>query len=204
METINSTPNPQKKSSKGIWIGVGVALFLCVVACGLAFFIFRNLGQRMTQQIENSNNPDQIEAVASKIATYQVPPGYSEQMALDLGLYRTVALVPDDSSKPMIMLMGYSQSMGADSQQMQEQLQKSFEQQVGMPGMTWTTVDEYKTTIRGQEVNVLVREGQAESVAFRQLVVVFEGENGTVMVMAQGDAASWDQEVIDEFLSSIQ
>ena len=185
-----------------IMIGVGAAVLFCLCACGVAYFAFRSLGQ----QLGHAGDPAYVSNVADKIAKYDIPPGYSEQMAIDLGLYRTVSLVAtEDSTKPMIMLMGYNQSMGVDNQQMQEQLQRSFEQQTGTPGMTWTTVDERKMTIRGQDVNVIIREGQINGgFTLRQLVAVFEGENGTVLIMIQGEAAGWDDDLINEFLASIQ
>lgn len=189
-----------------IWIGVGAAVFFCLIVCGVSYFAFRTLGDKIGQQIEQSDNPEHVSAVADKIASYKLPAGYTEQMAMDFGFYRTLALVPaNNPSKPMIMLMGYNQSMGANSQQMQEQMQRSLEQQSGTPGMKWTTVDEHKVTIRGQEVNVVEREAQIQGgYALRQLFTIFEGKNGTVMIMIQGDTNDWDQKQIDEFLSSIQ
>ena len=59
-------------------------------------------------------------------------------------------------------------------------------------------------TIRGQEVNVIVREGRGNNLVMRQLVTAFEGKNGTVLVMIQGNASGWDEALINEFLSSIQ
>jgi len=203
--SLNPAPAAPAKKNNNVLIALGVIAALCLCACVIGFFVFRNLGQKIGQQIENSSDPTQVAAVRSKIASYNLPSGYSEQMALDLGMYRILALVPSNPSKPMIMLMGYNQSLGANQQQMQDQLQQTFEQQTGTPGMTWTTVDEHKATIRGQEVNVVVREGTTSSgISMRQMVTAFEGENGTVLIMAQGDASGWDQALLDTFLASIK
>jgi hypothetical protein len=198
-----TTGNPNK--NRNIWIGVGIAAFLCICACGIGILALNVFGKQLGQQIENSSDPAQIEAVKSQIASYDIPAGYSEQMALDLGMYRMLALVSSNPAKPMIMLMGYNQSLGANDQQMQEQLQRSFEQQLGTPGMTWRTIEERTMTIRGQEVIMVVREGQTENgAAMRQMMTAFEGEHGTVLVMAQGLASAWDQDMLDEFLASIE
>jgi hypothetical protein len=207
---METTPTPTAPATGGnknrnLLIGLGIAAFVCLIACIVAFFAFRMVGKSFGEKIQASNDPAQIATVADKIAKFEPPAGYTEQMGVDLGFYRMLALVPDDTSKPMIMLLGYNQSMGADSQQMQDQMQRSLEQQTGTPGVSWTTVDERTMTIRGQQVQVTVREGKAEGgFAMRQLFTIFEGENGTVMVMAQGDSASWDEEAIDQFLASIQ
>ena len=187
-----------------IW--VGAAVLFCLFACGVGYFAFNALGKQITQQIEQSDDPARVAAVAEKIAEFEIPAGYSAQMAMDFGMYRTLALVSDeDPGKPMIMLMGYNQSMGANTEQMQEQMKRSFEQQFNTPGMTWTNAEERKMTIRGQEVNVVIRDGQVGGqVTMRQLMTVFEGKNGTVLVMIQGNVESWDDEMINKFLTSIQ
>lgn len=198
-----TTSNPNK--NRNIWIGVGIAAFVCICACGVAILALNVFSKQIGQQIENSSDPAQVEAVRSKIASYDLPAGYSEQMALDLGMYRMLALIPSNPAKPMIMLMGYNQSLGTNDQQMQEQMQRSFEQQVGTPGMTWKTVEERTITIRDQEVIMVVREGQTQDgSAMRQMMVAFEGEHGTALVMAQGIASAWDQDLLDEFLASIK
>jgi hypothetical protein len=198
------TPKPNN-TNRNILIALGAAVLFCICVCGVAFVAFRKFGEQISRQIENSDNPAQVESVRSKIASYNVPPGYTEQMALELGMYRMLALVPDDPAKPLIMLMGYNQGLGVDSQQMQQQLQRSLEQQANTPGLTWTTVEERAMTIRGQEILVVVREGATEDgLTMRQMMLAFEGENGTVIVMAQGDAANWDQGLLDDFLESIE
>jgi hypothetical protein len=185
-----------------IMIGVGAAVLFCLCAIGVSIFAFRTVVDKAKGLV--STDPNKIATVAEGIAQFDIPAGYAEQMSMDFGIYQIVIISDsNDSSKPMIMLMSYKSS-GVDAQQMQEQMQRSLEQQTGQPGVTWTTVDQHKITIRGQEVNVIVREGRGSNVVMRQLVTAFEGKNGTVIVMIQGDAASWDQKLIDNFLASIQ
>lgn len=210
METNNLPPTTNNngnsnKTTRNILIGLGVAVVFCLCAVAVGIFALRAVGQKVKESIVT--DPDQVSNVADRIAKYEIPSGYSEQMAMDFGLYQLVMLAPSgySSNQPMIMLMSYSSAMGADTQQMQEQMQRSFEQQSGQPGLTWSTVDEHTVTIRGQQVNVVVREGRTDSgFIMRQLVTAFDGENGTVLVMIQGEADAWDQKMIDEFLSSIQ
>lgn len=185
-----------------IALGLGAAVLFCLCAAGVAYLAFRTVVEKAKEAIVT--DPAQVSTVADKIATYDIPEGYEEQMAMDFGLYRIVMLAPDLGNQPMIMLMSYN-AAGVDPEQMQQELQRSLEQQSGQPGISWTTVEERTVTIRGQEVSLIVREGRGDSgFAMRQMVTAFEGENGTVLVMIQGDAASWDDELIDEFLSSIQ
>ncbi|MEW5940683.1 MAG: hypothetical protein AB1750_13525 [Chloroflexota bacterium] len=195
MDTNHVQPTAPKSNKTLIIVGA-VALF-CLCVCAVAVFAFRSIGKSVV------TDPAQVEALAGKIAKYQVPPGYSEVGGMDLGIYQFIMLGSSADPNDTIMLANIN--VATDPQQMQEQMQRTFEQQTGTPGMTWKTVENRKMTIRGQEVNVEIREGQVEGgPALRQLITAFEGENGTVIVMAQGDAATWDQELLDDFLASIE
>lgn len=186
-----------------IALGLGAAILFCLCSVGVAFLAFRTVFEKAKDAI--ITEPGQISSVADKIATYEIPQGYSEQMAMDFGIYRIVMIAPADTTdKPMIMLMSYN-STGVSPEQMQQEMQRSLEQQSGQPGVTWTTVDERTMSIRGQEVLVTEREGRSNNgFALRQMVTAFEGESGTVLIMIQGNAASWDEKLVNEFLTSIQ
>ena len=67
-------------------------------------------------------------------------------------------------------------------------------------------VGEETATIRGQEVTLFNYEGTSDQgTAMKQVVSsVFEGKNGSVMLMIFGADAGWDQATVEAFLSSIR
>ena len=186
-----------------IMLGIGAAAIFCMCAVGVGFLALRTVFQKVGQAIVT--DPAKVAAVANRIAKFDIPAGYQEEMGMDFGLYQIVMLQDTaNPNKPMIMLMGYKMA-DADPQQMQEQMQQALEQQTGQPGISWTTVDQRKVTIRGQEVNLIVREGHASSgFSMRQAIAAFNGANGTVLIMIQGDTSAWDDTLVNNFLASIR
>jgi hypothetical protein len=193
---------PSSNKNRNILIGVGVAIVFCLCAIGVSLFALRTVVNKAKESIVT--DPQEMSTVGQKIAKYTLPSGYSEQMAMDFGLYRIVMISSGSLDSPIIMLMSFNAS-NANPEQMQQQLQQSFEQQTGSGGITWTTVDERTVTVRGQDVKLVVREGtDTQGNVMRQAVTTFQGETDQVVVMFQGTASMWDDELIDQFLTSIQ
>ncbi len=195
-----------KKNNKRIWIGLGIALLFCLCAVAVAVVVFMRLGQKVQEGVKT--DPESAAKAAHAIADYELPPGYQEQMAMDLFVYSMVVIGPEmgpgsPSAKPMIMLAQFQ--AGADQQQMQEQLRQSFEQQSGRRGASMELVEVKEMTIRGADVEVFIYEGSDENGSvLRQLVTTFPGKDGTAMLMIMGSPDDWDQEEIDAFIESIR
>ena len=94
---------------------------------------------------------------------------------------------------------------GVDQQQMEQQIRQAFEQQAGNRGQDMKLVEVKKKTIRGEETDVAIFEGTDQSGNnLRQLITSFPGKGGTVMLMIMGDALTWDQGMVDDFIESIR
>jgi hypothetical protein len=66
-------------------------------------------------------------------------------------------------------------------------------------------VDIKKMTIRGEETEVSVYEGTDESgVGLRQMIAAFPGKDGTAMLMIMGNIRTWDDELVEDFINSLQ
>jgi hypothetical protein len=196
-----------RKSNKRIWIGLGIAALFCLCALAVAGVLFMRLGQKVQEGVKT--DPEGAAEAAHAIADYELPPGYQEQMAVDLFVYSMVMIGPNStepsssSGKPMIMLAQFQ--AGADQQQMQEQLRQSFEQRSGQRGLSMELVEVKEMTIRGAAVEVFIYEGSNESGSvLRQLITTFPGKDGTAMLMIMGSPDDWDQEEIDAFIESIR
>lgn len=197
---------PNKKSNKWIWIGLGGALLFCLCAVGVAALLFTRVGQQFKEGMKT--DPESAAKAAHEIADYELPPGYQEQVAMDLFVYSLVMIGPDTTTssstgnKPFIMLAQFQ--AGADQEQMEQQIRQSFEQQSGQRGGTMKVVETKTMTIRGVETEVIIYEGTAENGdTLRQLITTFPGKDGTAMLMIMGSPENWDQEEIDTFIESI-
>lgn len=100
--------------------------------------------------------------------------------------------------------MQYSKFSSGDSEQVAEQLKQAAEQQSGRPGMSMKVVDTFEDVIRGQTVTVTVSEANYQDFIMRQWVTIFQGNNGPVILMIQGPASTWDDQLIDDFIKSIK
>jgi hypothetical protein len=199
--TVNEQGN---KNTKWIWIGLGAAALFCLCAVAVAFFMFYKVGQRVKEGLKT--DPASAAKAAHQIVDYDLPPGYQEQMSMDVMFYSFVMIGPQgaDKAKPLIMLAQFNQ-MGTDPKQMEQQIRNSFEQQYGNRGLNMKLVEVKKMTIRGEEVKVSIYEGSSSSGAsMRQWITSFPGKNGTAMLMIMGSPQTWDQASVDDFVKSIR
>lgn len=199
------TNEPDNKN-KWIWIGLGAALLFCCCAVLAAYLVFRQAGQ--TLQDGMKTDPESAAQAAHKIADYDLPPGYQEQMSMDILFYSFVIIAPDTDTQPttspLIMLAQFSQT-GMDREQMEQQLRQAFEQQSGQRGADMQVVEVKNMVIRGEEVEVTIFEGtDTNGYVMRQLITSFPGKDGTAMLMITGSPSTWDDKVIDDFIESIR
>lgn len=191
-------------NNRRIWIGLGAAALFCLCAVVVAGYLFLQMGRQLQAGLKT--DPEGASGAARAIADYELPPGYQEQMAMNLLVYSFVMIGPDSpgtTTGPLIMLAQFNQ-LGTSQEQMEQQIRQSFEQQSGRRGINMQVVKVEQITIRGQEVEVFTYEGTDENgVIIRQLITSFPGKDGTAMLMIMGSAESWDKDVIDDFVKSI-
>lgn len=201
--TVTNEPG---NKNKWIWIGLGAALLFCCCAVVAAILVFRQAGKTIEEGMKT--DPESAAQAARKIADYDLPPGYQEQMSMDILFYSFVIIAPDTntqtSTSPLIMLAQFSQA-GMDRQQMEQQLRQAFEQQSGQRGADMQVVEVKNMVIRGEEVEVTIFEGtDTNGYVVRQLITSFPGKDGTAMLMVMGSPSAWDDKVIDDFIESIR
>jgi hypothetical protein len=193
-----------KKNNRGLWIGLGAAALFCLCAVLVAVFLFMQLGRQFQQGFKT--DPEAASEAAHAIVDYELPSGYQERMAMNFLVYSFVMIGPESpetTTGPLIMLAQFD-PMGTSQEQMEQQIRQSFEQQAGRRGMKMELVEVEKLIIRGEEAEVATYEGTDESGAvIRQLITSFPGKDGTAMLMVMGPAEGWDQDVIDDFITSI-
>jgi len=189
--------------SKKLLIGFAVVGVICVCIAGISFLGFRSFGKGIENAV--SGEPTSVAKAQEKIAEFDIPPGY-EPLAMSMFVYDMVYLTPaeDSGTDPMIMLMQYSKFSSGDPEQMAEQLRQAAEQQTGQSGLSMETVDTFEEIIRDQTVTVTVSEANYQGFTMRQWVTIFQGNNGPVILMIQGTAETWDDQLVDDFVKSIK
>ncbi len=187
-------------NNKKILIGVAAVAVLCLCAGVVTVLVVREAGKRLMQSV--TVDPTGMAQVSSRIADFDVPPGYRPEMAMSIFSYDYVVLVPESSTETMTFLLMQFKGMNMPDPQ---QMQQALEEQSGRQGIGMHVVNSYQTTIRGESTTVTIEESSAGSAtAFRQLLAVFQGRQGPTMLMIQGTAGSWDQALADRFIASIR
>jgi hypothetical protein len=191
------------KESKKLLIGFGVVAVLCMCAAGISYFAFREFGKRMTNAI--GTDTASVDQAKENIAEFDVPEGYSPTVMSFL-TYDMVTLNSESSSgsRMMIMMMQTNSFFSGNSEQTTEQLRQAMRQQGSQPGMSMKLIETHEEVIRGETVIISVSEGNYQSFTMRQWMTVFTGNKGPTILMIQGPAESWDDQIIEDFLKSIK
>ena len=188
--------------SKKLLIGFAVVGVICVCVAGISFLGFRMLGSRFEDMV--NGEPTSVARAQEKIAEFDIPPGY-EPMAMSMLVYDMMYLTPAESENdPMIMFMQFSKLTSDDPERMAEQLRQAAERQTDQPGLSMEMVDSFEEVIRGQTVTVTVSESNYQGFIMRQWMTIFQGNKGPVILMIQGPASTWNDQLVDDFIKSIR
>ena len=191
----------------GIVIGIVVLCFCICIGIWGAFLI---TGKAISEStlVENS---DEAQTLAHNIVDYDLPPGYRELGAFDIGIFKMVIINGEGTdtynvSSPVIIIAEIPISLVMGEEEMIRQIQSNMEKSMGNQRFEMVLVDEKPVTIRGQEVTLFTYEGTSDrGTAMKQVVTsIFDGKNGSVMLMIFGEEAGWDQAEVDAFINSIR
>jgi len=181
---------------------VAIALFLCCVGgLGVTLLGARLFGRAII------TDPDRAEAVGREIAGYDLPPGYDEMFAMDVMGIKMVAIGPTalTSDFMVIMLMQFPAGMEISREEMERQMEQALARQTGLGRADMRVVGQEQAIIKGEPVTLTVREGTTEDGGqLRQVSGLFQGKSGPTMLMVMGEAAAWDQPMLDRFIASIR
>ena len=189
--------------SKGwkITIGVGVVL---LILCGITCISMTIIGRYAVSRTITSQ-PEQAATIGHEIADYTLPSGYTETLGMSMFNLKSVIVASDNPETLVIMLMQFPANAEMSQEDMQREMSRSLAQQGQFNTSDLEVVDTWKVTIKGQQVDLSVRESNPEQgQAMRQVVGMFPGKSGPAMLMVMGDPATWDQAVLDAFLVSIR
>lgn len=187
----------QTKIILGVVAGI---LVLCLITCVAAFVLFRSVGSRVTQSVDQ--DPATVETTAQEIASFDLPEGFQPESSMDL-LGVKMAFYSNRSTNQVIMLFQLPEMAETNV----EQIRQIFEQSSGRNFSNMETIEQRELTVRGQPATLVVQQGvdeNDENREIRQLLLVFQGQNGTVMLSAFGPLETWDQDVYERMIESIR
>ncbi len=183
-------------------IPAGIVAGLCIAACAVILLVARQAGTQFGRAFKTDATG--VAQVGSRIADFDLPPGYEQGAGMSIFMYDFVMYEPLQSSGGMsIFLMQFKGAGGYSTEQMQHAMQ----QQSGQSAANMKVVSTYQMMIRGQKSTVIIEEGSATStpaIVIRELIAVFPGKGGTAMLMMTGAKDSWNQPLADKFIASIR
>jgi hypothetical protein len=193
------------RNAKIILVVVGSLLVLCVLSCGIVFLLGRQFVLNTASVLRTPQAREaQAKQVGSQIADYTLPPGYSEQMGMDLLVEKLVMIAPGNNRGPLIMMISVN-TPTVNRAQLEQQLQQSFGAQYNFGSGSFKDAGTHNVTIKGQPAVLNVRETESSSgLAMRQATGVFQGKGGPVMVMVTGQVNEWNWNLLDAFFASIR
>lgn len=194
--------------SKNMKIVLGVMAVLLAACCLLGGALALLVPRMAESFVDNAltENPEEAAEVAQGIVDYTLPPGYSEQIAMNFAGIKMAVIVPQATGSGMIiMLMEYPAAFAGDPQEMQRQMETSMAQQSGYRGMNMNAVTTQEVMINGESTVLTVMEGNDDAGnQLRQVAGVFESKAGApAMLMIMGDLTSWDADAYDSFIQSM-
>jgi hypothetical protein len=165
----------------GIFCG-GACTFLCTpLITGAVWF-----GIRVAQESNVSDDPEQVKAIASTIAQFELPEGLQPKGGLDVAFFGLkMVAYSDDSPQPgtVLMLMKFPAVMANNRQQMDQQMRQQMRTQ--SMGIVTEETQLLTYTVRGEPTTVTLAIGKNSGTGkrSRQYSALIPFETGPIMIM---------------------
>ena len=186
---------------KVILVVVVGGMLLCLLTVSAGFMLFRATGTVIANQI----NTDVVEAgqVGSEIFDYEIPEDFTEARSLQaVGCELVIYNGSDGHSH--IYFFQLPGSVTFDLDQIEIEFQKVLPDNEH-DRRNVKMVDSRPATIAGQEVTLIVSEGEDhDGEPYREVSAVLKGKGGQALVVFSRPVASWDEAEMEQFLASIR
>jgi hypothetical protein len=193
------------RNTKIVLVVLGGLLAVCCMITVGFFLIVPAFVSRVTTDsvVEGGAAAD----VGQEIVNYELPSGYKEEGGVQLLGMKMVFITPEGGGDQFMALMQFPAGIPLNDEDMRKQMQDAIGQQAGRRGnVAFSVVSTEQAVINGQPAVLTTLEGTDENGGtVRQVFGVFEAKNGSgAMLMVMGDAASWDETAVNQFLASIR
>jgi hypothetical protein len=188
---------------------IGGLVALCVIVGVAVVIIVGTMGKSIMGNMMVTD-PTEVAKVAGQIAEYDLPPGYHEQMVMNIAFEKMLLITPDTSStEPTIMILSISSSMMSggkvDQEQLRQQMQQNMQNQSSYSSASLQLVDTSDVEIADQTVTLVTYEGQSSTGSMMRQVTssFFEVKDNYLMLMIMGPVGQWPEDDINAFITSI-
>jgi hypothetical protein len=195
------------KTTKTVLIIISAVIVLCACASAVVLttglWSFNRIARVAEQSV--SESPQVAVRVGGEIAEFEVPEGFGSPYSVHFGDV-TVLSYQSWSEHSHILLAQFPEGTSINV----EEMLRLIEEGSGDPNSIWyntdtTLLEQIPVTIRGQETALNISEGtSSEDITYRSATATFQGRGGPALVMVAGPLDEWDQEMVEEFISSIQ
>lgn len=193
---------------KTILIIIGSLLVLC--ACGAAVLMGTGLwGFSKVVEVAEQNtteDPQEVAQIASGIADYDIPEEFTRQYGMKFATFSMVQYV-NSSEDIFLFVTQFPAGTSINPDEMMREIQKNSRN----PNSIWFTndthiIEQKPVNIRGEETTLSISEGTTEhGELFRLASARFQGNGeGPALFMMVGPADTWDSDLVEDFVASIQ
>jgi len=195
------------KQRNVLWRRVIILALGLVSACILLLIV----GRALTPKIRSSflslfmkEDPQFAAQVAHTMIDYDLPPGYQEQRAMQVKTYYTFVIIASNDHPSDMITIQLASDLLKDPEWGKGSQEQAAQEFANLRYQTHT-VSVKEVFVRNEPTELMILEGKDDNgIAIRQALTVFTGKNGNVLVIIVGDIETWDQAMVDQFLSSIR
>lgn len=200
--------NLMNQTTKTILIIVGSLVLLC--GCGAALLAGTGLWSfsRFVEFADESTteNPQEVARIASEIADFNLPDGYTTQYGMKIATFSMVQYTTRNEES-YIFLTQFPAGTSINVDEMMREVRDGARN----PNSPWHNIDtelveQKPVTIRGQEATLSISEGtNDQGELYRMANATFRGRGeGPTLVMFIGPADQWNLDTVEGFINSIR
>ena len=197
-----------RRATKSAIILTGSLLLTCLcgvaVVFGAGFWSFAKFLDFADQS--TTEDPQEVAHIASEIAEFEIPEGFSKQYGMKVG---TFSLVQYTTSKgdTFIFVTQFPAGTSINPDEMMREIRDSSRKS-DSPWCNIVTrlIEQRSVTIRGAEAILSVSEGTSENgQLYRMANAKFQGRGqGPSLLMIVGPADDWELQMAEDFIGSIR
>ena len=197
------------KSGKIIWKRVALLLAGAVVLCGLIGLAYYTLQGPLRSALNAQywkTDPVQAAEVARTLIDFDLPPGYQPEKVMKFKeeMADAVIIVSQAHPSDLIYISRTPDGILANDA-WRTRYEERGAQAIADLLYDTETISTTTTTVRGQSTTLRLLEGTDKNgQAVKQLACMFEGKSGEILLVMVASQATWDQEMVDDFLKSIR
>jgi hypothetical protein len=151
--------------------------------------------------MEATNDPEHVMKLASNIADFELPEGYTSEFSAEMAGYTLAAYKGASGPSHLYLIQSEKEADGKELENMLTQLAPGSSD----PNTRMTVIENRPGSIRGQEVTLVISDGtNSDGEYYRQITAAFQGKGGPALLVFSETIDRWNDEMIDALLTSIQ